>query len=400
VPPIDVINVGISTTTMNLKIIFGALFVTGIVLLVTTASLVSVAESSDINKPVVGLTNLGSNSTILSSNDTNANQLLSIKEQVKADNIKYAAIDNAIDDYLSGKTKVLNIPNTTPYIEPANSKPFIPSINEPTIDISNLSINQYSGFTAQASPNTINYLMRYPHSDANWSNTYIFFGYDGNSANNISAIDGRVNCLNNMEDAANGPGTYDEYVMHYWGKESNENDVENCIQMIRTGSIVTFNYLVNSTVYASITRPSGDTFSMYIKPYQPSGQYFNSVIFYVLDATTMQFNTTVIPSPKTQHMYRADMALEKHYDTTTSPIGSTDSWRWVSSFHVYNSTQFRMDQTKTGFVYTLDYPSLSNLRIANAYYTDFNYYIDTSNADSTLYSTRYDPNTQSYPSHP
>jgi hypothetical protein len=61
--------------------------------------------------------------------------------------------------------------------------------------------------------------------------------------------------------------------------------------------------------------------------------------------------------------------------------------------------QQRVDLLNNGMIYELLPPTVSNPYVLNANYTDFTYYVDTQNAQGTLYMTRYGPGTPK-PTHP
>jgi hypothetical protein len=364
----------------------GAQFNIAIFLLAMAVPIMAVAQFTDISQLSVTSSESAPNTMVAGLNNTGINQQKEIEAQINSDNIKYADIYKTIDDYLSGKTKDFSIPNTTPYVEPVHKNVLSPIINHaPVPSIETISLTQDSG----------QWLPLEQHDGGNWANTYAIFGLNGNNA---SAVDGQVSCINNLEDLGK-----EEFVMHYMGKDSNGIvDKENCIQIQRSLNEGIFYFMVNGdwiNRYNAVRFPAGDTFFMYIKAYNPSGQYFNQIEFYVLDLTTRQYYRNVSTSSVTQKMYRPDMTLEKSYEVNEPRPGITGVWKWVSNFHVYNSMQQRVDLLNNGMIYELLPPTVSNPYVLNANYTDFTYYVDTQNAQGTLYMTRYGPGTPK-PTHP
>ncbi|WP_174590465.1 hypothetical protein [Methanocella conradii] len=293
-----------------------------------------------------------------------------------------AILIQGIEDYLTGKIDKLPAYNEYPgsgavdinYTEKRHAPMPLPLISD-NISISSASLN---GITSIPSRSVY---------DPHWSNTYIMFGGPDVGGPTAWFVDGVVDWCNNIED-----NFKEELVMHQYGTDAP--GAENCIQLLRSGNTVWFNFYCgakNPATQYQYSYPSSHTFMLFVKPIliDDNGHY-NSVEYCVYDLTSRTASDKIITLPQTQTCVQVDVALEKYYENGEARPGIVNAWKYIYDFHAYNlqGSQMNLRNSEHLFFFYTD-------NVANAHYEDFygsTYYY------GSLYITRCSPN--SYPPHP
>lgn len=306
-------------------------------------------------------------------------------------------LDNALDNYLSGKSDRLLMPGGKPgdgSVYEGHAPPgyicILPPVGsgEQAVDTGGFSLMSVN--PRETLPYTAGF------SD-NYAATYI--GACGVSSRTPAVLASSVYARLSPQTFTNLQSG-EILVLHQWGKVANGVLPENDIVIGRNWSKPGY---VDFTIYISaygnpwvktITCPASHVYSIYIKTVNPAGTRYNRLEFGVYDASSLKSYVYQFALPASQTMDGADMALEKYYYDGEQRPGLVRQWRTITAFHVYDQYRRYVDLAKSGFVCEwLTYG------VETAYYHDYKFYAGVSNGYGTFYMTRY-PTGSSYPRHP
>lgn len=310
---------------------------------------------------------------------------------------KSVLLDNALSDYLSGKTIQLTLSGGRPGDGPVfdgHAPPGYVDILPPGRS------NQPVVMTSSPGILSINPRETLPYTagmSQDYAATYI--GACGVCSRTTSLLASSVYAKLSPQSLANLQ-LGEILVLHQWGKNVNDVQPENDIVIGRNWTKTGY---VDFTIYISaygnpwvktISLPATHSFSIYIKTVNPKGTSYSRLEFCVYDVSTMRSYTYQYALPAAQTMDGADIALEKYYQSTEQRPGLVRQWRTVTAFHVYDQYKRCVDLLQAGFVC-----EWLTSGVETAYYHDYKYYAGIRNGDGTFSMTRYATGGQ-YPPHP
>ncbi len=310
---------------------------------------------------------------------------------------KSALLDNALSDYLSGKTVQLTLPGGRSGEGPVydgHAPPGYVDILPPGRSDQPVSMAGNAGILSINPRETLPYTAGISQD---YAATYI--GACGVGSRTTSLLASSVYAKLSPQSVANLQ--FGEIlVLHQWGKTVNdvlpENDIVIGRNWTKTGNV---DFTIYISAYANpwvktISLPATHTFSIYIKTVNPKGTSYSRLEFCVYDVSAMRSYTCQYALPAAQTMDGADIALEKYYQSTEQRPGLVRQWRTVTAFHVYDQYKRCVDLAQAGFVC-----EWLTSGVETAYYHDYKYYVGTRNGEGTFSMTRYGTGGQ-YPPHP
>lgn len=324
-------------------------------------------------------------------------------------NESMAVAQNAIDNYLSGKTKTLVIPGGTVIVPAMNSSSNNPlymlSAGRPVYSNMTISSNIQR---SQVSPMYTSYtLPSYNWSQGGYTSTYVAFGgaksypADTDYGANVSSITAAFNYAYPNTFSNLGLPGYEELVMHLWGwNKGVSGGSEDDLVFWRDASnhnMIDIDFVIASTqkIGTIATVPQTDEVTAYITAMCPIGSSeYNQIQMCVYDATTRTwYRPATWNTPVTQLAHDADVALE--CKGNFNPC----QWKVAENFVAYNVSQGHEDLLRYGHV-TLAYtPDDKSPAAENMYYFDPSTYIGVPNAEANIFITRYVTGS-SPPAHP
>jgi hypothetical protein len=310
---------------------------------------------------------------------------------------KSVFVDNALSDYLSGKTVQLTLPGVRSgdtLVFDGHVPPGFVDILPPGRSDQPVALAGNAGILSVNPRETLPYTAGFSQD---YAATYI--GACGVLSRTTSLLASSVYAKLSPQSLANLQ-LGEILVLHLWGKNVNDIQPENDIVIGRNW---TKSGYVDFTIYISaygnpwvktISLPATHTFTIYIKTVNPKGSSYSRLEFCVYDVSTMRSYTYQYALPAAQTMDGADIALEKYYQSTEQRPGLVNKWRTITAFHVYDQYKRCVDLLQTGFVC-----EWLTSGVETAYYHDYKYYIGARNGEGTFSMTRYRTGGQ-YPPHP
>lgn len=320
---------------------------------------------------------------------------------------------NAIDNYLSGKTEKLVIPGGTIVVPPQTPPPNglrVPDVwrNVPRPDFSNTSLIKSQPQLSKTPPGDVSplYTTKRLPCTGNYSSdiyiaTYVGFGGMPNFGTNVSSVEAKFNFAYPNTLSYLGAGDKEIYVLHLWGNnQSGGGGSENNLYLMRdlsnTNKIDFFYWAVDKQIFLA-QLPQTDRVMGYIKALTPMGSSaYTQIEICVYDATTgTWYQPANINTAVPQWANVGDVALECVGDYTQH----LNNWKVAENFKAYSVSQIPKDLYQTGHVFYYYTPSPSSPYAWSAYYFDPEMYFGVPNAQANIFITRYALGT-SYPPHP